>query len=376
MTIDNTSIPSDAASGIFINYRREDTAGHAGRLHDVLDNRFRGSVFMDIDKIEAGQDFVEVIDDALSKCKVLLVMIGRQWFSVTNSDGRRRLDNPEDFVRREVAAALVRNIKVIPILVEGAGMPRQEDLPEELKKLSRLNAMEISDTRWAYDVGRLIEVLKKHVQEREAGTAEVAETAAHGGRAKETTRQRMKVALVIGIIALTAIGVTGGFLLSRRQNTPTNTNRSATPAQLSETELKEINQALELVGRCISAADVMLRMLTSPDYDPRNFPNDKKAQDSIEKQVGEATDKYNQADEDWKTAKYKLDLLMSRHSEVEASWQNSQKTVTAYMDCVSDLEQAKGNGEPIDRFQGCTDKKQAVEDHLNELKNRLVAARR
>src|ERR1700752_1555576 len=126
MTSSSTSPPSDQASGIFINYRREDTAGHAGRLHDVLNKRFHGAVFMDVDKIEAGQDFVDVIDEAVGKCRVLIVMIGRQWLSVANLDGRR-LDNPDDFVRREIAAALIRDVTVVPVLVEGAGMPPQQD---------------------------------------------------------------------------------------------------------------------------------------------------------------------------------------------------------------------------------------------------------
>jgi len=149
-------------SRIFISYRRDDSAGYAGRLYDRLSQRFGGDqIFMDIDTIEPGLDFVEVIEKAVGSCDVLIALIGRQWLTIADATGRRRLDNPEDFVRLEIATALDRNIRVIPVLVRGATMPRSTDLPDVLKKLSRRNALEISDTRFHYDVDRLIETLEK-----------------------------------------------------------------------------------------------------------------------------------------------------------------------------------------------------------------------
>jgi formylglycine-generating enzyme required for sulfatase activity len=148
-------------SRIFISYRRDDSAGYAGRLYDRLSERFGGDqIFMDIDTIEPGLDFVEVIEKAVGSCDALIALIGRQWLTITDAAGRR-LDKPEDPVRLEIATALDRNIRVIPVLVRGATMPRSTDLPDALKKLARRNALEISDTRFHYDVDRLIETLEK-----------------------------------------------------------------------------------------------------------------------------------------------------------------------------------------------------------------------
>ncbi|HEX8071631.1 MAG TPA: toll/interleukin-1 receptor domain-containing protein [Pyrinomonadaceae bacterium] len=117
-------------AGIFISYRRDDTAGHAGRLYDGLSARFGDDlIFMDIDQLEPGEDFVQVIEEAVGSCEILIALIGRSWLTNYDAAGRR-LDNPNDFVRLEIATALARNIRVIPILVQGAQMPRPEDLPE------------------------------------------------------------------------------------------------------------------------------------------------------------------------------------------------------------------------------------------------------
>lgn len=147
-------------SGIFISYRREDAAGHAGRLYDRLSAHVGGDkIFIDIDRIQPGENFVEVIRRAISSCDVLLVLIGAKWLTLTDETGHRRLDNPEDFVSLEIAAALQREVRVIPVLVQGASMPRREDLPEKLQDLGLKHAIELSDARWGHDVTRLIEVL-------------------------------------------------------------------------------------------------------------------------------------------------------------------------------------------------------------------------
>lgn len=147
-------------SRVFISYRHGDSAGHTGRLLDSLEARFGAeNLFRDIESLQAGVDFPEALERALSKCEVVLVMIGRQWASAADSKGRR-LDQPEDFVRMEVASALARaDVSVIPVLVDGGSIPEAEDLPEDLRPLARRNAIELSDTRWEYDVGRLSETL-------------------------------------------------------------------------------------------------------------------------------------------------------------------------------------------------------------------------
>jgi hypothetical protein len=212
----NTNNPSDQATGIFLNYRREDTAAHAGRLHDALENRFGGRVFMDIDTIEAGQDFIEVIQNAVGDCKVLLVMIGRQWATITNSAGQRRLDDPDDFVRTEIAEALKRDIRVIPVLVEDASMPRKEELPPDLTKLLRRNAIELSDTRWAYDVGQLIKVLEKQFpggEDKPAANITIDKPVSKPGPPTATWKI---VTVVAAVVALIALGLIGKSLFSSR----------------------------------------------------------------------------------------------------------------------------------------------------------------
>ena len=115
---------------LFINYRREDTAPYAGRLYDRLTAHFgAGQVFIDIDQIEPGEDFVEAINAKVGACEVAIVSIGPDWLSVADASGKRRLDDTEDFVRMEILAALERKIRVIPVLVGGARMPTKQDLP-------------------------------------------------------------------------------------------------------------------------------------------------------------------------------------------------------------------------------------------------------
>ena len=143
--------------GIFISYRREDAAGWAGRLTESLRRRFpKEQVFQDIAAITVGEDFVAAIERALAACNVVLVLIGPNWLRAENAAGARRLDDENDFVRLEVARALPRtDLKVIPVLVGGARMPRAEELPADLAALTRRHAFELSDTRWDYDVGQL-----------------------------------------------------------------------------------------------------------------------------------------------------------------------------------------------------------------------------
>jgi hypothetical protein len=144
-------------TSIFLSYRRADTAGHAGRLVADLRKRFgENSVFHDIEIIPAGADFIEAIDEAIRHCQVLLILIGNTWLDEQDGEGRRRLGDPHDFVRLEIATALRRGIKVLPVLVEGAVMPKPDELPADLAALSHRNALELSDTRWDYDVGRLL----------------------------------------------------------------------------------------------------------------------------------------------------------------------------------------------------------------------------
>jgi hypothetical protein len=150
-----------AGGKIFINYRREDGAGYARSLFDRINARFPKQVFMDVGgSIEFGLDFAEEIRKAVSSCDALIVLIGRHWLNVKDASGRRRLDDPGDFVGLEIATALKRNVRVIPALVGGASMPSEEDLPPELKPLTRRQAVLLSDQDWDHTVERLIETLE------------------------------------------------------------------------------------------------------------------------------------------------------------------------------------------------------------------------
>jgi hypothetical protein len=143
--------------GIYISYRREDSAGWTGRLAEHLKEQFGAqSIFMDVDAIEPGVDFREALQKAVSSCGVLLVMIGPEWATVTDQSGRLRIDDPSDWVRIEVATALKQNIRVIPVLVGGAMIPPQNQLPQDLGPLTHRHAYELTDRRWNYDVEQLI----------------------------------------------------------------------------------------------------------------------------------------------------------------------------------------------------------------------------
>jgi hypothetical protein len=143
---------------IFINYRRSDTPAHASRLYEWLSDRYGDEqVFKDIDSIQPGLDFEEAIERAVGESDVVITLIGREW--VQDGQGRRRLDDPDDFVRMEIEAALNRNIRVIPVLVEGASMPAAAELPESLRRLTRRHAFELSDTRWRFDKEELLKRL-------------------------------------------------------------------------------------------------------------------------------------------------------------------------------------------------------------------------
>jgi TIR domain len=154
-------VPNLSSQGVFLSYRREDAAPYARMLKDELSRRISDArVFMDLDSIEAGVDFAEVIRDTIESSAVLVALIGRQWAVLSDEGGRRRLDDPDDYVRLEIQSALERDIRVIPVLVDGAKPPRQQQLPAELQKLARLNAFELSNDRYQYDRDRLVTLIQ------------------------------------------------------------------------------------------------------------------------------------------------------------------------------------------------------------------------
>jgi ankyrin repeat protein len=148
---------------VFISYRRDDTAGSAGRIYDRLVYRFgRERVYRDVDSGQPGEDFVETIARKVEECDVLLAMIGPDWLRAVDETGGWRLAKEDDLVRVEIATALDRGIRVIPIVLEGAKMPRAGDLPSSLAKLAHRNAVEVRDTHFDQDVVQLLDDLNRH----------------------------------------------------------------------------------------------------------------------------------------------------------------------------------------------------------------------
>jgi hypothetical protein len=157
--------------GIFISYRRDDSAGHTGRIYDRLATQFGpAQVFMDVDAIQPGEDFTRVLAERTKSCSALVAIIGRQWLSAQDRDGHRRLDDLGDYVRLEILSALTRRIVIIPVLVEGASLPRADELPAPLRKLSDHQALTVSDERFHAEIDELIRVLKL-ITARDAGGA-------------------------------------------------------------------------------------------------------------------------------------------------------------------------------------------------------------
>ncbi len=166
------SVGRRVLGSIFINYRRNDSEGEAGRLFDELTNQFsENSVFMDVSGIEPGRDFRKAIDESVATCSVLLALIGQDWLNTKDAQGRRRLEDANDFVRIELASALRRDIPVVPVLVRGAKMPGAEQLPDDLKELAYRNAVELTHARWKSDVQVLVRALRPYMDEPGGGSS-------------------------------------------------------------------------------------------------------------------------------------------------------------------------------------------------------------
>jgi TIR domain/Tetratricopeptide repeat len=147
---------------VFLSYRREDTRHLAGRLADRLADRLGSTqVFMDVTAIEPGADFAAAIAREVAACDVLIALIGPTWSAIADQRGRRRLDDPDDIVVLEIQAALEREIRVIPVLVDGAVMPDREDLPYGVQDLARRNAVRVDHETFHSDITTLLDVVER-----------------------------------------------------------------------------------------------------------------------------------------------------------------------------------------------------------------------
>ena len=218
---------------VFISYRREDTAGYAGRLYDSLIARLEiADVFMDVGDIEPGIDFTAAIEDAVESCDVMLALIGSRWVTAVTPEGRRRLEDPDDYVAAEIRAALERDVRLIPVLIEDTPMPTADALPEHLRGLARRNAIEMSTVSWRTDFEALVAVLHRltprsgpasqltveSLPTNLEATADATSTA--GRHASPSDRQPLfrrrglwavvAVAAIASVLLIAAIALTGG----------------------------------------------------------------------------------------------------------------------------------------------------------------------
>jgi hypothetical protein len=199
-------VPSHSES-VFISYRRDESAGYAGWIADSFEEYFgEDKVIRDIDVLESGLDFSEAIERALESSEVLVAVIGKHWLTATDAAGQRRLENPDDYVRVEIATALKRNMRVIPLLVQEAGMPSADELPDDLAPLTRRSAFELHDSSWREEIQRLITSLDRVLgQDRVLPPAEdreplvLASPQISQGWRKLLSRQSLFVLLLLAI---------------------------------------------------------------------------------------------------------------------------------------------------------------------------------
>jgi hypothetical protein len=191
---------------IFLSYRRSDAEGEAGRLHDDLVRTFgAGAIFMDVSDIHPGKDFRQVITDNVSRCTALLAIIGPNWTSVTDAAGVRRLDQPNDFVRLEVGAALARGIDVIPVLVHGARMPTAAELPEDLQNLAYRNCVELTHARWTSEVELFSRTLRDYVHPKRGIASPPSKPAVQSAAVDSASSTKPPFRLATGLVLAAAV---------------------------------------------------------------------------------------------------------------------------------------------------------------------------
>jgi len=232
-------------NNIFISYRREDSEGFARGLFQSLVGAFGSDhVFMDVEAIGLGADFVEAIDKSLANCGALLVLIGPQWANCTDAAGNRRLEDPMDFVRMEVARALERGVRVIPVLVKGAKMPSPEGLPEALQPVVRRQALELRHERWSQDVDHLVSALAKELALTRQDRSHTSSVPPAAPSREKKPRSR---GLLLAGMAATAVVIIAflGYALIPQEVSPPAALEDNRLAKDAEGEAKQVNVDLQ-----------------------------------------------------------------------------------------------------------------------------------
>ena len=295
-----------AMAGIFISYRRADAEGWAGRLSDSLKAELgRVNIFRDIEDIPPGVEFDTYITNAVGACDVLIALIGPRWLNVTDSAGKRRLDDPRDFTRLEIVGALKRNVRVIPTLVGDAVLPPADELPEDLRPLVRRQAYELSDARWPDDCRRLCEVLRPIVKRE-------------GGLSGKLVTALLAAALLIGGASLW-FSQQGKAARERQEieNRQVEEQRIATEQELREKLLRE-QQEKDSAARA-AAAEEQRKLEEQRQVDEERFADeaDAKARDDL---LREQREKEQERIAD-------MDALVAAQSRAKRALDASMKTI-------------------------------------------------
>jgi TIR domain len=155
---------SSRPNALFISFRPEDEPDFAGCLCDRLTENFGArNVFADARLLASGTDVDVILSKSLSQCRTLIVVIGKRWIGALDEHEHRRIADPADYVHREVAAALQRRLRIVPILVDGVDLPDTHSLPEALQPLTRHNAVKMSHADFTSEVESLVRALKRFV---------------------------------------------------------------------------------------------------------------------------------------------------------------------------------------------------------------------
>ena len=250
---------------VFLSYRRADSEGTVGRIHERLSEAFGPrAIFHDTGSLLAGSDFRSAIEHALAASEVVAVVIGKQWLNATGPEGRRRLDDRDDIVRREVESALAARKVVIPILVDGASMPPADALPPSIRELAYRNAIEVRPGRdFQVDMQRLIAALE-------------ANTAALHDRHPAMSAEHQSVAMplhflivgVFGLLALISIG--GGIYAIAVRST------AQTTLVILGAELRTEHVGVALVGIGFIIAFLTVRSVLKSQHDLARLSHDRK----------------------------------------------------------------------------------------------------
>jgi hypothetical protein len=224
----------DGLPRIFVCYRRTDAPAHAGRIYDRLVDRFgAANVYRDLDSTTPGADFAEVINETIAKCDALVAVIGRNWRSETRQWRRhRRQDESQDWVLREIAAALERNVRVVPILVEGATMPHPTELPEDVQMFARRHAVELSESVWTLQLDRLMDSLAAAPEPNTLRGEPLTVIPAPARRSRSIRASARRPIVAAAVIVVCGLS-TGGFIILSTDDDETGVASSATTVKAS-----------------------------------------------------------------------------------------------------------------------------------------------